>query len=92
MDVKLTPSATEVVHYVNESYIVSCEAIDSRLRWFNPLNEVVGDRPDRVHTAKIQGKLALVFTSISMDDNGTWLCEAEKGNQKISFNMNVNGM
>lgn len=89
-ELKLVPSVNEVVHFENESYIVSCQAAETRLRWLDPDNIWVDKGRGGVHVEDRTSELVLVFTSISSKtDNGTWTCEAEKGNRKITFNMIV---
>lgn len=80
----------EVVHFENESYIVSCHALNTRLRWLDPDNIWVDKGRGGVHVEERTNELVLVFTSISSTtDNGTWTCQAENGNRKIAFNMIV---
>lgn len=46
----LSPSTAEVVHYVNDSHIVICNGHNnSRVRWFNPKNDVILNKKGRVH-------------------------------------------
>lgn len=89
-ELKLVPSVKEVVHFENDSYIVSCQASDTRLRWMDPDNVWVDKGRGGVHVEQRENELVLVFTSISAKtDNGTWTCQAEKGNRMIAFNMIV---
>lgn len=93
-EVKLMPSISEVVHFENDSYIVSCQALigdgkRTRLRWFDSDDQWVENDRGRIHVEERENELVLVFTSISLEDNGNWTCEAEKDNKKIAFNMIV---
>lgn len=87
---KLVPPVSEVVHFEGDSFIVSCQAYKSRLRWKNPQGNLTDalDR-DRVHVEERGNGSALIFTAISQKENGTWTCQAEEGNREISFNMIV---
>lgn len=89
IDLKLIPSINEVVHFENDSYIVSCQANETRLRWFDPNNVWIENNRGRVHIEQRENELSLIFTSIQHDDNGNWTCEAEKGNRKLAFSMIV---
>lgn len=90
IDLKLIPSIKEVVHFENDSYIVACQANETRLRWFNPQSQWVEDNLGRVHIEEQhENELSLVFSSIQYSDNGNWTCQAEKNNQKTSFSMIV---
>lgn len=87
------PSLNEVVRFENESYVVSCHAQNTRLRWLDPDNVWVDKKRGGVHVEQGNNTLVLVFASLSADmDNGTWTCQAEMDNQKISFNMIVYSM
>lgn len=90
-ELKLVPSVTEVVHFENDSYIISCAAnTKTRLRWLDPDNIWIDKSRGGVHVEqKNDEELSLVFKSISSAHNGTFICEAEKDNRKISFNMIV---
>lgn len=85
------PSLNEVVRFENDSYIVSCHAAaNTRLRWLDPDNVWVDKKRGGVHVEQRNNELVLVFASLSGDtDNGTWTCQAEMDNQKITFNMIV---
>lgn len=88
----LTPASTDVVHYINDSYIVFCEANNTRVRWLDPQNNVIDVNRGRVHVEEQKGKLALMFLHIELADAGHWTCEAlneNKGNLKTSFHMRV---
>lgn len=90
---KLVPSINEVVHYENDSYIVACQANGTRVRWLDPNNKWVDQHEKRHHveerTLMTLNESSLVFNSISASDNGTWTCEAEKDNRKLTFTMIV---
>lgn len=88
---KLVPSVKEVVRFENDSYIVSCQAgANTRLRWLDPENVWVDKKRGGVHVEQRNNESALVFASLSADtDNGTWTCQAELDNQKLTFNMIV---
>lgn len=88
-EMKLIPSTYEVVRFENESYIVECQANSTRLRWLNPRNIWIQNHQGRVYIDEIDNKTKLVFRSISMHDNGEWVCEAEQGNRKTYFRMVV---
>lgn len=89
-ELKLVPSVKEVVHFENDSYIVSCQAVNTRLRWLDPDNVWVDKGRGGVHVEQRDNELVLMFTSISSQtDNGTWTCQAEQGNRKIAFNLIV---
>lgn len=88
-ELKLLPAINEVVHFENDSYIVSCQASGTRLRWLDSKGEWIGNDKGRIHVEDRGTEVVLVFTSISSDDNGNWTCEAEKENRKISFSMIV---
>lgn len=85
----LTPASTDVVHYINDSYIVFCEANNTRVRWLDPQNNAIEANRGRVHVEEQKGKLALMFLHIELADAGHWTCESEKGNLKTSFHMAV---
>lgn len=93
-ELKLVPSLKEVVRFENESYIVSCHAAaNTRLRWLDPDNVWVDKKRGSVHVEQRNNELVLVFASLSADtDNGTWTCQAEMDDQKITFNMIVYSM
>lgn len=87
---KLMPSINEVVHFENESYIVTCDGGGVRVRWFSPNNTWVDPiNRGRVHVEEKNSESALVFTSITPEDKGNWTCEAENNPQRIGFNMIV---
>lgn len=90
-ELKLVPSVNEVVRFENDSYLVSCHAPNTRLRWLDPDNSWVDrKRGGGVHVEQRGNELVLMFQSLSADtDNGTWTCQSEMDNQKITFNMIV---
>lgn len=90
-ELKLVPSLKEVVRFENDSYIVSCHAgANTRLRWLDPDNVWMDKKRGGVHIEQRNNELVLVFASLSAEtDNGTWTCQAEMDNQKITFNMIV---
>lgn len=45
----LSPTNTEVVHYVNDSHIVICSGNNTRVRWLNPKDDVIEKRKGRIH-------------------------------------------
>lgn len=46
----LSPSDSEVVHYVNDSHIVNCNAYGTtRVRWLNPKQSVIEETKGRIH-------------------------------------------
>lgn len=83
------PSIDEVVHFENDSYIVSCQANGTRLRWFDPNSEWVDNHRGRIHVEEHHNESVLIFSTISLADKGNWTCEAEKGHRKITFSMIV---
>lgn len=83
------PSINEVVHFENDSYIVSCQANGTRLRWIDSNSKWIDEHRGRIFIEDRGNESVLIFTSISLADNGNWTCEAERGNRKISFNMIV---
>lgn len=94
-ELKLKPPLKEVVRFENDSYIVSCHAADTRLRWLDPENVWVDKKRGGVHVEykEKENELVLVFASLTADtDNGTWTCQAEADNQKITLNMIVYSM
>lgn len=93
-ELNLVPSLNEVVRFENDSYIVSCNAsATTRLRWLDPDNVWVDKTRGGVHVEQRNNELVLVFASLSADtDNGTWTCQAEMDNRKITFNMIVYSM
>lgn len=88
-DLKLVPSINEVVHFENDSYIVSCQANNTRLAWLNPKNQWIDNHRGRIHIEDRGNELTLVFSSILMADNGNWTCVAEKDERKMFFSMIV---
>lgn len=86
---KLVPPANEVVHFENDSYIVSCQANGTRLRWLDPNNQWIDRQHGRFYVEERHNESVLIFTSISSMDNGTWTCESERGHRKISLHMIV---
>lgn len=88
-DVELKPSDTQVVRYENETYIVQCSAGKSRLRWLSPTYELIEHHHGRIHIEHMTGKLTLAFTRITLNDSGSWTCEAEQGSRKTQFNLVV---
>lgn len=92
-ELKLVPSVNEVVHFENESYIVACQGVNTRLRWLDPDNVWIDKGRGGVHVEERDNELVLMFSSISSQtDNGTWTCQAENGNRKTAFNMIVYSM
>lgn len=88
----LTPDSTDVVHYINDSYIVFCEANNTSVRWLDPQNMEIKANRDRVHVEGQKGKMALMFLHIELADAGHWTCEAvgeNTSNIKTSFHMRV---
>lgn len=46
----LSPSDSEVVHYVNDSHIVNCNANGTtRVRWLDPKQSVIEEKKGRIH-------------------------------------------
>lgn len=88
-EMELKPPDTQVVRYENETYIVQCGAGESRMRWLSPQYEWIEHHHGRIHIEHDVGKLTLAFNRITLNDSGIWTCEAERGNQKIQFNMVV---
>lgn len=87
---KLMPSINEVVHFENDSYIVTCDGGGTRVRWFSPNNTWQDPmNRGRVHVEEKNSESALIFTSITLEDKGNWTCEAEDNPQRIGFNMIV---
>lgn len=89
---KIMPSINEVVHFENDSYIVTCDGgVGTRVRWFSPKNVWVDPRKrgTNVHVEEKNFESALIFTSITLDDKGNWTCEAENNPQRVGFNMIV---
>lgn len=53
----LSPSDTEVVHYVNDSHIVYCNANGkTRVRWLNPQQTVIEETKGRIHIEEKGGE------------------------------------
>lgn len=90
---KLVPPDGDVARTEDESYIVSCQANKTRLRWFSPHNKWIDAKHGRVYVIDVNGsnELKLVITSIRRADQGEWRCEAEEPKKIISFNMMVYG-
>lgn len=89
-ELQLTPSNTEVVQVVNESYIVFCRAENSTVRWVDPKGaEVANNRSHRIHVEEHGERIALVFVETHSGDNGTWTCQANSYDKKISFKLAV---
>lgn len=88
---KIMPPINEVVHFENDSYIVTCDGVGTRVRWFSPKNVWVDPqkRGTNVHVEEKNFESALIFTSITLDDKGNWTCEAENNPQRVGFNMIV---
>lgn len=58
----LSPSQEEVVHFVNDSYIVTCNGHNqTRVRWMNPKQGVIEDAKGRVHVEEKPGGMFIVF-------------------------------
>lgn len=86
----MTPASTDVVHYINDSYIVFCLTNNNtRVRWLDPQNNIIDVNRGRVHVEEQTGKLALMFLHIELSDAGHWTCEAVGGSVKTSFHMAV---
>lgn len=50
MKLSLSPTNTEVVHYVNDSHIVICNGHNNtRVRWINPKDDVIEKKKGRIH-------------------------------------------
>ncbi|KAG4072544.1 hypothetical protein HA402_004633 [Bradysia odoriphaga] len=88
----LSPSDSEVVHYVNDSHIVNCNAYGTtRVRWLNPKQTVIEETKGRIHIEeRTDGSTALVFETITLQDKGEWSCQGEIGDVQKSFNMVIN--
>lgn len=87
---KLVPPANEVVHFENDSYIVSCQVdIETRLRWLDPQNKWIEKSRGHVEVENHGNESVLRFKSIGYEDSGNWTCEAEEGSRRIAFNMIV---
>lgn len=87
---KLMPSINEVVHYENDSYIVTCNGDGVRVRWFDPNNQWIDPmNRSRVHVEERNSESALIFTSISPEDKGNWTCQAENNPRRVGVNMIV---
>lgn len=87
---KLVPSMNEVVHFENDSYIVSCQvSIETRLRWIDPQNKWIEKSRGHVEVEDRGSESVLIFKSIGYEDSGNWTCEAEEGLRRIAFNMIV---
>lgn len=66
-----------------------CQAKNVTVRWRDPQNNVIRGNRGRVHVEESEGKVALMFLHIELEDAGHWTCEADKGNVKTSFHMAV---
>lgn len=88
----LVPPDREVTHLEDEKYFVSCQVgIKTRLRWFDPqMQPIESNIPgDGFYVVDHGNESTLVFTSISLKHNGTWICEAEEDYRRIAFKMTV---
>lgn len=46
----ISPSSSEVVHFVNDSHIVTCSVNKgSKIKWINPKGNIIPDTRGRVH-------------------------------------------
>ena len=89
------PPNRDYVKSVDEGHFVACEGdADDNLKWLKPDGmEVDVQSKSRVHQAKVNGKLHLVFIYVSKEDQGEWSCVSnfEDGGDGKSFIMNVYG-
>lgn len=78
-EISLAPSMSEVVRYVNESYIVTClESERKTVRWAkhrDNTEKVIGDK-GHPHVLNMTKGVALVFERITSDDRGSYSCSS----------------
>lgn len=53
----LSPRVHEVVKFINESYIITCNPrLDIKVKWLNPKGNTVVERKGRVHVENSAGE------------------------------------
>lgn len=87
------PPDKQYVKYVEDGHVVTCKGdADDNLKWLKPDGMEVDFR-GRVKQEKVDGKLWLIFDSITKEDQGEWACVSnfDEGGDGKSFVMNVYG-
>lgn len=78
-DISLAPSMSEVVRYVNESYIVTClESERKPVKWAKHKEgseKTIGER-GHPHVLNMTKGIALVFEKITSEDRGSYSCSS----------------
>ncbi|CAB3370839.1 Hypothetical predicted protein [Cloeon dipterum] len=84
----LSPAKTEVVKYVNETYIVACQSDKgANIAWTKPSGERVSQSRGRIHIEErwnVKGGVNLIFESIEKKDRGNYTCSAEVDGRELT--------
>lgn len=91
VNIVLRPSKFNVVRFINESYIVECEAVGQNLtvHWINPQHQRIDHHRGRVHVEHSMGITSLIINPIAKEDNGIWYCRDKDELITTNFNMTV---